>query len=113
MKHPAVAALAAAQFAFLVIGAGLLLWLSRPTYHTLGSPSPAPAADVIVMFRADATVEDIKSTLRAANASIVDGPTAADAYLLHVPRQQRSRALAQLRADDDVQMAEAIDGAPQ
>jgi anti-sigma factor RsiW len=113
VRHPAVAALAAAQFAFLVLGAGVLLWLSRPTYHALGSPSPSPAADVIVMFRADATVEDVKSTLRAANASIVDGPTAADAYLLHVPRQQRNQALARLRADDDVQMAEPIDGAPQ
>jgi hypothetical protein len=112
VRHPAVAALAAAQFAFLVLGAGLLLWLSRPTYHTLGSPSPAPAAaDVIVMFRADATAEDIKSTLRAANASIVDGPTAADAYLLRVPQRQRNAALARLRADDDVQMAEPIDGA--
>jgi hypothetical protein len=70
-------------------------------------------ADVIVMFRADATVEDVKSTLRAANASIVEGPTAADAYLLHVPRQQRNVALARLRADDGVQMAEPIDGAPQ
>jgi hypothetical protein len=114
MKHPAVAALAAAQFAFLILGAGTLLWLSRPAYHALGSPSAAPAAaDVIVMFRSDATIEDINLTLRAANASIVDGPTAADAYLLHVPRQQRNRALAQLRADDDVQMAEPIDGAPQ
>jgi len=110
IKHPAVAALAAAQFAFLIFGAGMLLWLSRPTYHALGSTSPAPTADVIVMFRADATVEDVKSSLRAANASIVDGPTAADAYLLHVPRQQRNQALARLRADDDVQMAEPIDG---
>jgi hypothetical protein len=64
------------------------------------------------MFRADATVEDVKSTLKAANASIVDGPTDADAYLLHVPEQHRNRALAHLRADDDVQMAEPIDGAP-
>jgi hypothetical protein len=65
------------------------------------------------MFRADATVEDVRSTLRIANASIVDGPTAADAYLLHVPPQQRNEALAKLRADDDVQMAEPIDGARQ
>jgi hypothetical protein len=113
VRHPAVAALAAAQFAFLVLGAGTLLWLSRPTYHALGSPPPSPAADVIVMFRADATVEDVKKALRAANASIVDGPTAADAYLLHVPQQRRNQALARLRADEDVQMAEPIDGAPQ
>lgn len=109
-RHPAIAALAAAQFAFLVLGAGLLLWLSRPTYHALGSASPPPTADVIVMFRADATVEDVRAALRSANASVVDGPTAADAFLLHVPRQQRNLALARLRADDDVQMAEPIDG---
>lgn len=65
------------------------------------------------MFRADTTVEEVKSTLKSANASIVDGPTAADAYLLHVPERQRNQALARLRADDDVQMAEAIDGVQQ
>lgn len=113
VRHPAVAALAAAQLAFLVFGAGLLLWMSRPTYHALGSPSPSRSADVIVMFRADATAEDVKATLRSANASIVDGPTASDAYLLHVPERQRNQALARLRADDDVQMAEAIDGVRQ
>ena len=113
VRHPAVATLAAAQFAFLVLGAGLLLWLSRPAYHTLGSAPPPPTADVIVMFRADATVEEVKAALRSANASIVDGPTAADAYLLHVPLEQRNLALTRLRADDDVQMAEPIDGAPQ
>src|SRR5437868_6616245 len=111
-RHPAVATLAAAQFAFLVIGASLLLWLSRPAYHALGSPPSAqPAADVIVLFRADATFDDVRSTLRAANASIVGGPTAADAYLLHVPVQQRDRSIARLRADDHIQMAEPIDGA--
>jgi len=110
--HPAVATLAAAQVAFLVFGAATLLWLSRPTYQALGSAPPSTTADVIVMFRADATIEDVRSTLRAANASIVDGPTDADAYLLHVPARQRNIALTRLRADDDVQMAEPIDGAP-
>jgi predicted anti-sigma-YlaC factor YlaD len=112
-RLPGVAVLAAAQFAFLIFGAGLLLWLSRPNYHALGSPPTSPTADVIVMFRAEATVDDVKATLRAANASIVDGPTPADAYLLHVPERQRDRSLARLRADNDVQMAEPIDGAPQ
>ena len=111
VRHPAVATLAAAQVAFLVFGAATLLWLSRPTYQALGSAPPTTTADVIVMFRGDATIEDVRSTLRAANASIVDGPTDADAYLLHVPARQRNIALARLRADDDVQMAEPIDGA--
>ena len=110
VRHPVIATIAAAQVAFLVLGASILLWLSRPTYQTLGSPPPSPSADVIVMFRTDATIEDVKSSLKAANASIVDGPTDADAYLLHVPEQRRNVALARLRADDAVQMAEPIDG---
>jgi anti-sigma factor RsiW len=112
-RQPAVAALAAAQVGFLVLSAGILLSLSRPTYHALGS-APAPsAANVIVIFRADATEEDIRNALKASGASIVGGPTAADAYLLRVSANQRSQALNRLRSDDDVQMAEPIDGSVQ
>jgi len=108
-RQPAVATLAAAQVGFLVLSAGILLTLSRPTYHALGS-APAPfAANVIVIFRADATEEDIRDALKASGASIVGGPTAADAYLLRVSANQRSQALNRLRSDDDVQMAEPID----
>jgi hypothetical protein len=94
-----------------VIGGGILLSLSRPAYHALGSPPPAPNASVIVVFRADATVGDVRDALRASGTSIVDGPTSADAYLLRVPMNRRQQALASLRADDDVQMAEPIDRA--
>jgi hypothetical protein len=112
-RQPAVAALAAAQVGFLVLSAGILLSLSRPTYHALGS-APAPStANVIVIFRADATEEDIRDALKASGASIVGGPTAADAYLLRVSANQRSQALNRLRSDDDVQMAEPIDGSAQ
>jgi anti-sigma factor RsiW len=112
-RQPAVAALAAAQVGFLVLSAGILLSLSRPTYHALASPPPSSAANVIVIFRADATEEDIRDALKASGASIVGGPTAADAYLLRVSANQRSQALTRLRSDDDVQMAEPIDGSLQ
>src|SRR5436305_2353215 len=112
-RQPAVAALAAAQVGFLVLSAGILLSLSRPAYHALGS-APAPsAANVIVIFRADATEEDIRDALKASGASIVGGPTSADAYLLRVSANQRSQALNKLRSDDNVQMAEPIDGSVQ
>jgi anti-sigma factor RsiW len=112
-RQPAVAALAAAQIGFQVLRAGILLSLSRPTYHALGS-APAPsAANVIVIFRAEATEGDIRDALKASGASIVGGPTAADAYLLRVSANQRSQALNRLRSDDDVQMAEPIDGSVQ
>jgi hypothetical protein len=66
---------------------------------------------MIVMFRADATIEDVRRSLNAAGASIVDGPSPADAYLLHVAPQRRATALAKLQSDDNVQLAQPIDGA--
>lgn len=111
VRHPVVAGLAAAQLAVLVIGGTLLLSMSRPNYQALSS-APAPAsADLIIIFRPQATEEDLRSTLRSANASIVEGPTDADAYLLHVPSQQRRQSLDLLQKDRDVQMAQPIDGA--
>ena len=113
IRHPALAALAAAQLAFLVVAGGVLLSLSRPTYHALGSAPVAQSANVLVIFHADATVEDIRNALHASGATIVGGPTSADAYLLRVPLRQRQIALAKLKADNQVQMAEPVDGAPQ
>ena len=110
LTRPAVAMLAAAQLGFVVIAGATLVSLGEPAYHTLGS-APAPAAgNVIVMFRADATEEDIRHVLRSAGASLVDGPTPANAYLLHVPPARRQIALEKLKSDENVELAEPIDG---
>lgn len=110
LSRPAVATLAAAQLAFVVIAGGTLLSLSQPAYHALGSAPPPATGNVIVMFRADATELDIRNVLRAAGASMVDGPTPANAYLLHVAPSRRQLALKKLQSDDNVQMAQPIDG---
>ena len=111
IRRPAVAGFAAAQLAFVIVSGAVLLSLSKPAYHALGS-TPVPAsANVIVMFRADATIDDVRDVLKSAGASIVDGPTPADAYLLHVAPKQRQKAIAKLQSNDHVQMAEPIDGA--
>jgi hypothetical protein len=68
---------------------------------------------VIVIFRADASQERMRAALHSAGASIVGGPTDADAYLLHVDPRQRQAALARLQSDDLVEMAQPIDGAAQ
>ena len=110
LSRPAVATLATAQVAFVVLAGGALLSLSKPVYHTLGS-APAPAsANLIVMFRSDATEEDVRDVLRASDASIVGGPTAANAYLLHVAPTERQSALVKLQSDGNVQLAQPIDG---
>jgi hypothetical protein len=110
-NRPAVAAFAFAQLAFVVIAAALLLSLSRPDYKALGSAPPPQSANVIAMFSPDTTQGELTVLLRSNGASLVDGPTPADAFLLHVPQQSRSAVLSRLRADRHVVMAEAIDKA--
>lgn len=111
LSRPAIAAFAAAQLAFVVIAGATLVSLGKPAYHTLGS-APAPAAgNIIIMFRADATEQDIRNVLKSAGASLVDGPTPANAYLLHVAPNRRQIAVRKLQADDNVQLAQPVDGA--
>ena len=111
LQNPAVAGLAAAQLALLVLGGSWLVSMNRPSYQALGS-APAPSsADMIVIFRSDATEKDVRAALRSIDASIVDGPTATDAYLLHVPNAKRQQSLQKLQQKNEVQLAQPIDGA--
>jgi hypothetical protein len=109
-SQPGVALLAAAQAGFLIFGGAVLLSLSRPAYHALGS-APAPtSANMIVMFRPDARAREINAALKTSGASLVGGPTATDAYMLSVPAAVRPRALARLQSSAAVAMAQPIDG---
>ncbi|HEX6660661.1 MAG TPA: zf-HC2 domain-containing protein [Sphingomicrobium sp.] len=113
LTRPPVAALAIAQFAFVVVAAGLLLSLSRPSYHALGS-APVPAtANIIVMFAPDTTEAQMRGILNASGATLVGGPTEADAYLLSIPGASRSSALNKLRSERHIAMAQPIDGVAQ
>lgn len=109
----------AAQFAVLAAGLGLALPLVRPhsaapppaAYHALGAARPTPAGNVVVIFQPNARTADLTRALRASQARLVDGPTAANAYVLDVPMSQRTATLARLRADSAVSLAEPIDPA--
>lgn len=109
--RPAVVTLAAAQLAFVVLAGGFLLSMSRPAYHALGSAPPPAAANVIVIFQPGASEQEMRAALDSAGASIVGGPTPANAYLLHVTPAQRTASVARLHGSDAVQMAEPIDSA--
>ena len=112
LTRPAVAALATAQVAFVALAAALLPSMTAPAYVALGDrPAAAPQANIIVMFRPEVTVADMRDTLKASDASLVGGPTAADAYLLRVPDNERPAVLDKLASNDDVMMAQPIDGA--
>ncbi|MEO8926343.1 MAG: zf-HC2 domain-containing protein [Caulobacteraceae bacterium] len=103
-------ALAAAQIVvFLLVGVSTLPSSQPARYRTLGA-APAPATgNVVVIFRPDTSEADLRATLKASHARLVDGPTAADAYVLHVPAGERLSALARLREKADIELAEPID----
>lgn len=109
LSRPAVAALATLQLA-IIGGAGVFVSLSQESYQAMGS-APLPAsANVIAMFRADATESEIRGLLQENGATLVGGPTPADAYLIEVPAQSRPAVLTRFRADNHVTLAQPIDG---
>lgn len=103
----------AAQAAMLVVAvAAVLAWssASRPRYQALESPRAASAGNVVVIFTPNASERELRAALVASGARIVDGPTASDAYVLRVPPPERDVALARLRNNARVVLAEPLDG---
>ena len=78
-------------------------------YHALGASHSVTPGNMVVIFRPDTPERVIRTALTAVGARIVDGPTAADAYVLQVPAAQRAQALAQLRARNTIVLAEPVD----
>jgi len=109
LSRPAVAALATLQLA-IIGGAGAFVTLSQESYQAMSSAPLPQSANVIVMFGGDTTEAEIRGLLQANDATLVGGPTPADAYLLEVPGQSRQAVLSHLRADDHVTLAQPIDG---
>ena len=101
--------------AAVTLGAGALLLPSLApsqgagAYHALGAASQSAVGNVVVIFRPDATERQMRETLRASGARLVNGPTAADAYVLHVSPDRRQAALAILRERSDIVLAQPVD----
>ena len=79
-------------------------------YAALGEAPQAKNGNVVVIFHPDTTERQMRATLKAGEARLVDGPTAAGGYVLSVPAARRTTALAALRAQENVVLAEPIDG---
>ncbi len=109
---PAWLGWAAAAQTGLVAAALVALRLSWPVadYHALSAAARPRDANVVVAFRPQTSEAAFRGGLRSVDARLVDGPTVADAYLVHVPPARRARALTALRANPDVSLAEAVDG---
>ena len=105
----------AAQFCLLLL-LGAVLWRTAPPvrYHALGAAPVSAAGNLVVIFRPETPEKELREILRANDARLVGGPTEADAYLLHVPATSRVAALARLRRQAQVVLAEPVDsgGAP-
>jgi hypothetical protein len=88
--------------------------VAEPSFRALGaSPSAGQTtANIVVIFQPGATAEDLRLTLTASNARIVDGPSAAGAYFLRVQDGERDAALATLRNSAAVASAQPIDQEP-
>jgi len=110
LTRPAIAGLAFAQLAILILAAAFLLQLSRPDYRALNSAQAPEAANVIAIFNPDTTESQMRALLNSTDASVVGGPTSAQAYLLHVPARSRAAVLSRLQSDPQVTMAQPIDG---
>lgn len=81
-----------------------------PEYAALGAASAADASgNVVVVFHPDTTERQLRAVLKAGEARIVDGPTAAGGYVLHVDAARKAAALKVLRAQDRVVLAEPIE----
>jgi len=100
-----------------LLSAGLavaIVWtIARPAvapYHVLAA-APSLAGTAVVRFRPDATEPQIRASLEAGGARIVDGPTVTGGYVVSVPREHYQAALERLRRQPAVTLAEALEGA--
>jgi len=108
-----IGAVLAAQAALLAAAVTITLRVEAPmaSYHALGAAPAEAGGNAIIIFRPDARAETINRLLKDSGARLVDGPTAANAYVLHIAAPQRAHALGRLRGDAAVVLAEPLDPA--
>ena len=79
-------------------------------YRTLGAGNAATptTGTFVIVFDPAATEFDLRRILRAAGATIVDGPTQANAYVLDIPMERRDQAMRALKAERFVVLVESL-----
>ncbi|NWK94375.1 hypothetical protein DM806_01470 [Sphingobium lactosutens] len=105
-----LAAFAGAQTMLLLVA--LLLFrpvAPQPDYHMLGAASVRTGGNMLVMFSPDTTERTLRAILARADARIVDGPTAAGAYIVETEPERRDGMLVELRRQPHIVLAEPMD----
>jgi hypothetical protein len=99
----------------IVALAGALLFVSARAiperagaFHALAR-SAEPSARLVVVFSPQATQAEMRRVLLASGARIVDGPTAADAYVLAVASDRAEQAERQLRTEHSVLLIQSLE----
>jgi anti-sigma factor RsiW len=100
---------ALAQCGVIVLLAALLGWRGdgSAAYRGLGA-APAVQGQAMVVFRPETPERELRRIVHASGARIVGGPTVTDAWLLAVPEGEAPAALARLRAEPAVLLAEPL-----
>jgi hypothetical protein len=101
-------ALAASLAAVLVMTALPLNRAQEQTYRALGTPGVDSGGQVIVLFKPDTTEQQMRVILSSRGARLVDGPTAAGAYVLRIDGGSAADAIRALRQSSQVVLAEPI-----
>ena len=65
--------------------------------------------NAVVMFKPQTAESELRRILQGADARVVDGPLVTGAYVVHVDDGKRAHALAALRGEPAVTMAESLD----
>lgn len=102
--------IAAAQFALIALLGGLLLARipqDSGVYRALGAAAPAQASLVLV-FAPDTPERELRRIAGAGGVRIVGGPTTTGAWLAVAPDGELAPALARLRAEPAVVLAEPL-----
>jgi hypothetical protein len=76
-------------------------------YRALGA-ADANDGDLVVTFRPETSVDEMRRILRASGTRIVDGPLATNGYLLRIENGTPAQAAAVLRAQHAVTLAEQL-----
>jgi anti-sigma factor RsiW len=109
--RPGLQIAVALQAAVMLLLAVALVGVSsrNEPYRALGAVPAASEANALVVFRADATEQQLREAVRAAGGRIVGGPTLSDAYLLRL-NDVAPAALARLRGRPGVLKVESLQG---
>ena len=105
-------AIAAQLGVIAVLAVQLLPRGEAPAYQALGRGA-ASTPDLLVVFKADARLQDVQQLLQANGAQIIGGPTVTGAYMLDVDAGHRAELLSALRANPAVELAESLTAAGQ